>query len=164
MYTPLATEMLCPDGDVVLVVGPQHVRMRVHSNALVLHPQSSVPCSLLNVVKRNPPREVQLEGDDAEVIRTICHILHRQNDQVPPILTPLQVLRMALASYKYHLTVALNYVIPHWLRNEEGGLSMIETGYLMIAAFLFDDAEMCKAYSLGLMTNYNSTTRLSTGC
>lgn len=164
MYTPLATEMLCPDGDVVLVVGPQHVRMRVHSQCLGV--ASSVFSAMFTSEcgETEPPREVQLEGDDAEVIRTICHIPHHQNDQVPPILTPLQVLRMALASYKYHLTAALNYVIPHWLRNEEGGLSMIETGYLMIAAFLFDDAEMCKAYSLGLMTNYNSTTRLSTGC
>jgi hypothetical protein len=79
---------ISPDGDVVLVVGPWNVRLRIHSQCLrcaskvfgaVFGPHWSEGQGL----SKESPREVPLVEDDADALRTICCVIHYRNDNVP---------------------------------------------------------------------------------
>lgn len=85
---------IAPDGDVVLVVGPDKSRMRVHSLALrcaskvfrtMFGPNWSEGQGLGTSVT---PKEISLEDDDANALRVVLLTLHHCNDNVPDVLTP----------------------------------------------------------------------------
>lgn len=61
------------------------------------------------------PNEVQLDEDDADALRTICYVIHHRNDAVPRVITPLEVLQIAIAADKYDLGLALQYATAQWL-------------------------------------------------
>jgi hypothetical protein len=116
---PLAD--ISPNGDVILVVGPRNVRLRIHS--LCLRCASKVFGVMFGPrwgegISEGYPKEVPLVEDDADALRTICCVFHHRNDAVPQAFTPREVLQIAIEANKYDLGVALKYASAQWLQPE----------------------------------------------
>lgn len=152
---------ISPNGDVVLIVGPQSVRMRVHSRCLssaskVFGAMFSSRWREGQDLSEEFPKEVQLDEDDAGALHTICCVVHHRNNDLPQVITPLEVLQIAIAADKYDLSVALRFASAQWLQSK-GDLDKTEMGCLLAAAFLFGDTEMFEAHSLALILNYEGS-------
>lgn len=152
---------ISPDGDVVLVVGPQNVRLRIQSQ--VLRCASKVFSAMFGPtwsegqgLSKESPQEVRLVEDDADALRTICCVIHHRNDDVPQSLTPKEILQIAIESDKYDLNVALKYVRAQWLK-PRGKLERVDMGYLLAATFLFNDIDMFVAHALALILHYTGS-------
>ncbi|KAK0725085.1 btb/poz-like protein [Lasiosphaeris hirsuta] len=149
---------ISPDGDVILVVGPQSARLRVHSRCL--SSASKVFGAMFGPIwsegrglSQESPKEVRLEEDDATALRTICCVIHHRNDAVPKDISPPQVLQIAIAADKYDLGVALIYATIQWLQHKDN-LSKTEMACLMTAAYIFGDMDMFVKGTLALIINY----------
>ncbi|KAB5531429.1 hypothetical protein GE09DRAFT_1228228 [Coniochaeta sp. 2T2.1] len=150
-----------PNGDVVMVVGPDKHEMRVSSNSLQL--ASKVFRAMLGpnwsegqgLSKESPPK-VTLEEDDAETMRTIFCILHFRNDMVPNELAPEKVLDIAIECDKYDMTSALRYTSAMWLQCSPY-LTFSEAGFILTASFLFDNDERFKICSRRLVLYYQQS-------
>jgi hypothetical protein len=150
-----------PDGDVVLVVGPQNVRLRIHSQFLryaskvfdaMFRPQWSEGHGL----SKESPREVPLVEDNADALWTICCVIHHRNDNVPQSLTPFEVLQIAIEADKYDFSIALRYARKEWLK-ARGSPDRADMGCLLAAAFLFGDMDMFAAHTLALILHYQGS-------
>jgi hypothetical protein len=152
---------ICPDGDVVLVVGPRNVRLRVQS--LVLRCASKVFGAMFmphwsegqGLSKESPP-EVLLVEDDADALRTICYVIHHCNDDVPQFLTPKEILQIFIEIDKYDLRVAFKYASVQWLKPRDNA-DRVDKGYLLAAAFLFGDMDIFVANTLALILHYKGS-------
>jgi hypothetical protein len=152
---------ISPDGDVVLVVGPRNVRLRIQSQFLrcaskVFGAMFGPTWSEGQGLSKESPREVRLVEDDADALRIICCVIHHRNDDVPQYLTPRKVLQIAIEADKYDLNVALKYARAQWLK-PRGSPERVDIGYLLAAAFLFGDMDMFVANTLALILHYNGS-------
>ncbi|OAL47474.1 hypothetical protein IQ07DRAFT_646412 [Pyrenochaeta sp. DS3sAY3a] len=152
---------ISPDGDVVLVVGAENVRLRVQSQCLrsaskvfgkMFGPDWSEGQRLL----KEAPTEIPLPEDDADAMRTVCHIIHHRNDLVPPHLSAEEVLRIAIEVDKYDLKVAFKYANVGWLKPRINA-ERVDMGYLLVAAYLFDNTDAFMAHALTLILHYNGS-------
>jgi hypothetical protein len=108
-------------GDVVLVVGPEQLKLRVHS--LILKATSKPFAAMLgpNWTKghdkpdRDMPMEVLLPEDNAISLKYICAIAHYQNQMIPDDLTAQDVLGIAIMADKYDIVDALSLASRPWL-------------------------------------------------
>jgi hypothetical protein len=149
---------ISPDGDVVLVVGPRSVRLRIHSQCLrcaskVFDAMFGPHWSEGQGLSKESLREVPLVEGDADALRIICCVIHHRNDDVPQTLTPKEVLQIAIEADKYDLRVALKYATAQWLK-PRGNADKVDMGYLLAAAFLFGDMDAFVAYTLALILHY----------
>jgi len=152
---------ISPDGDVVLVVGPRSIRLRIHSQCLkcaskVFGAMFGPHWSEGQGLSKESPREVPLVEDDADDLRTICCVIHHRNDDVPQSLTPREVLQIAIEANKYDLNVALKYAFAQWLKPRENA-DRVDMGYLLAAAFLFGDMDTFVEHSLVLILHYKGS-------
>ena len=151
---PRATQDIVPDGDVLLLVGPDKKKLFVHS--LVLSNASKVFRAMFGPNFREGQHlasgsldGVPLPDDDADAIRTLCNVIHLRNKALPEYLAPYDVLQVAIAADKYECVEAIQLASRYWLKpvkHEEAllDLDMLDFGWLMSAAYLLDDA---KAFS-----------------
>ncbi|KAB5529047.1 hypothetical protein GE09DRAFT_1253334, partial [Coniochaeta sp. 2T2.1] len=147
-----------PNGDVIMVVGPDKHEMRVSSNSLQL--ASKVFRAMLGpnwsegqgLSKQSPPK-VTLEEDDAEAMRTIFCVLHFRDDLVPNKLAPEKVIDIAIECDKYDMTSALRYTSAMWLETTSPW-TIVEAGFILTAAFLFGNDEKFKICSRKLLLFY----------
>lgn len=153
--------VISPDGDVILVVGPQAVRLKVYS--LFLRSASKVFDAMLGPnwsegqgLSKKTSREILLVEDDAEALRIICCVIHHRNDDVPQTLTPEQVLQIAIEADKYDLAVALRYASIQWLK-PSGISDMVHMGSLMVSALLFGDRDAFASRTLALVLYYTGS-------
>ncbi|EFW98634.1 btb/poz-like protein [Grosmannia clavigera kw1407] len=151
------------DGDVILVVGPQAVQLRVHS--LFLQSVSKVFQVMFGQrwsegrdLSKDHPKSVVLEEDNAEAMQTICCVIHHRSNMLPTEIPPEKVLEIGIVSGKYDLASALKYVIAQWL-HPSGTHSILDSGYLAASAFLFDDAGRFQQLTLTLILDYATTYR-----
>ena len=150
-----------PDGDVVLIVGRDNIRLRAHSQCL--RSASQVFATMFGPtwsegqrLSREPPTEVPLPEGDADAMRTICFIVHHRNDLVPEHLTAEEVLQIAIEADKYDLRSALKFASPGWLQPRESA-ERVEMGCVLAAAFLFNNTDLFKANLLTLVIHYNGS-------
>ena len=149
---------IAPDGDVILVVGPEKTQLRVYSQCL--RSASTIFSDLLKselkedkaLSGKNPPL-VQLPVDNAEALELVCSILHHRNEEAPTILPPSKVLDVAMIAEKYQLSMALRYARMNWM-DPRKTWSTQDTLYIMTAASAFDDDKAFTARSLELIMNY----------
>jgi hypothetical protein len=143
---------ICTDGDIFLVVGVQQVRMRVSSTYLI-----SVSKTFATLLKgKTVPLELALPNDFSDSIWTLCCIIHHRIDLVKQPSTSLGVLHLAIGSNKYALNDILKFASSVWLK-PAFKMSMIETGYLLAAALLFDNQEMVKSHTSALILGYSTS-------
>jgi hypothetical protein len=149
------------NGDVIFVVGPEEVRLRVNSECLraasnafdaMFKPEWSEGQNL----SKELPTEIPLPEDDADAMRTICCIVHHRNDLVLRRLTTKEILQIAIEVDKYDLKVALMYAILEWLK-PQANAEMEETGHLLAASFLFGNEDAFMTHSLELIFNYSGS-------
>jgi hypothetical protein len=152
---------ISPDGDVILIVGAENARLRVYSQCL--RSASKVFGVMFGPdwregqrFSRESPTEVSLPKDDADAMRTICCLVHHRNDLVTEHLRADEVLQIAIAVDKYDLKIALKYASIEWLKPRIDA-ERVEMGHLLVAAFLFDNAEMFLAHTITLILHYNGS-------
>jgi hypothetical protein len=152
---------ISPDGDVVLVIGVENLRLRVHSQCLR---SASKPFSAMfspywsegQRLSKDSPTEVSLLADDPGAMWTICCIIHHRNDLVPEHLAAEEILQIAIEVDKYDLKTALKYASVEWLKPRVNA-ERVEMGHLLAAAFLFDNTDAFIAHTLVLMLHYNGS-------
>ncbi|KAB5581150.1 hypothetical protein GE09DRAFT_949341 [Coniochaeta sp. 2T2.1] len=108
------------DGDVVLVVGQPQRRLRVYS--LIAKSASPVLNAMLGPsfgegqqLAKTGSTEMPLPEDDADAMETILNVIHCRNDEVKKLLSPGELLRVAIACEKYDCFVPLQFAIQTWL-------------------------------------------------
>lgn len=152
---------ISPDGDVVLVVGPRNVRLRVQSHCLRCASKVFDAMFRPNWIEgqglsKDTPKEVPLVEDDADALRTICCVIHHRNDDVSQSLTAKEILQIAIEVDKYDLKVALKYASAQWLKPQDN-IDRVDRGYLLAAAFLFGGMDTFAAHTLALILYYKGS-------
>lgn len=150
---------IAEDGDVILVVGPKKVKLRVHSRFLKV---VSKPFSTMlgpdwkeghDMLNRDEPVELPLPEDNARALKIICAIIHYRNSEVPQTLPAGDVLRVAVTADKYDCVDALKFAGGTWLRS---GKNEAEDLMLLTAAeYLFQDAKAFKDITRQLILNHD---------
>ncbi|KAK0723550.1 hypothetical protein B0T26DRAFT_706775 [Lasiosphaeria miniovina] len=155
------------NGDLILVIGPEQVRLMVCSQVLrcaskvfdvMFGPHWSEGCDLSST----SPKEIPLEEDNASAMRTICCVLHHRNDMVSDEPTPDEILKIAIEVDKYDLAVALKFQLAQWLQPPKTNpnqpqLEMTDLGRLMAAAFILRKKDEFASYTLDLVMNYTGS-------
>jgi hypothetical protein len=67
----------------------------------------SAQCSSLVGVKAKAFQDNTLLEGDADALRTICCVIHRRNDTVPPAFTPRDVLQVSIKADTVSTILAL---------------------------------------------------------
>jgi hypothetical protein len=135
---------IAADGDVILVVGPEEAKLRVHS--LFLKAASKHFSAMFkldwkeghNMLGRDGPGELPLPEDNAVALKLVFAIIHHRNKMVPPTLAAGEVLGIAITADKCDCTDTLEFASGNWLqprKNEAGNLML-----LTAAAYLFQNA------------------------
>ncbi|KAF4856344.1 hypothetical protein CGCSCA4_v001098 [Colletotrichum siamense] len=148
---------IAPNGEVILLVGPDSHPIRVHALILadaspvfkcLLQPTSSTYTEPAAVLFATPdsPAHVTLPEDDPEAIETICRVLHSRIDDAVCDLSDDEVLRVSVAADKYDCTAAMGLAVRHWLRADKleaiknaarDGCIGFRRGDMLLAAYWF---------------------------
>jgi hypothetical protein len=156
---PSAVVKIAVDGDVILVVRPEKVKLRVHS--LFLKAASKPFFAMFgpdwkeghNMLDQDGPVELQLPEDNADALKLICAIIHHQNNKVPQTLTAGDVLGVAVTADKYDCVDALKFASGNWLRPGKNEASDLMR--LAAAAYLFQNAQAFKEITRALILNHD---------
>lgn len=164
METPKDTQTnaiveIAPDGDLILIVGPEEAKLHVHS---MLLRAVSKPFSAMfgpdwkeghDLLDCDRPTELLLPEDNAAALKIICSIIHHQNRKVPQRLAAGDVLAVAVTADKYDCVQALRFASESWLRpsRDEADNLMLLTA----AAYLFRNAQAFKEITKALILDYD---------
>ena len=153
-------------GDVVLVVGSEKTCLRVHSlcmrtaskafNAMFgPHFQEGQSSTTANT------KDVLMPDDPTAAMTIICKAIHHCNDTLPDVLSPTELLQLAVTADKYDC-VLLKFVVRQWLDYEDplsfGDLG--DLGNIAIAAYLFDDSDAFRIFTQRLVLEYTGSYHL----
>jgi hypothetical protein len=149
------------EGDIVLVVGPQKVR--IHAYSLFLKATSKPFSAMFGpgwkeghaMLGQEEPVEILLPEDNAAALELICAIIHHRNDKVHQSLAASNVLAVAVTADKYDFSDALKLASAYWLRpgqNKAGDLMLLSA-----AAFLFNNAQAFKDITRALILDYDGS-------
>ncbi|KAH5617660.1 hypothetical protein HBI23_251470 [Parastagonospora nodorum] len=150
---------IIPDGDCILVVGPDMTKLRVHSLFLTA---ASKPFSAMftpnwkegdALFSQSEPMEILLPEDNATSMRLICAIIHHQNQDVPDNLSARNILGVAVAADKYDCVLALRFASENWFhgRNEEAGDQVV----LAAAAYLLQNGKAFREITKTMILTHN---------
>ena len=146
------------DGDVILIVGPEKMKLRVHSLFLKA---VSRPFSAMfgpdwkeghSLFGRDGPVELPLPEDNAAALKIICAIIHHRNNMVPPTLAASDVLGIAVTADKYDCVDVLRFASGEWLQpreNKAGNLML-----LTVSAYLFRNAMAFREITRVMILNH----------
>ncbi|TGO23928.1 hypothetical protein BPAE_0117g00230 [Botrytis paeoniae] len=146
-----------PDGDIVLVIGREMKRFRVHS--LFLKAASKPFVAMFkwewqegqDLLHRDSPKEIELPSDNAAALETILAIIHHQNNEIPRNITASQVLEVAIAADKYDFLDAMKLASATFLRSDITDANDLMR--LVAAAYLFRNARAFKEITKALVLN-----------
>lgn len=153
------TTDLAPDGDLVLVVGPDETRMRVHS--LFLKTTSKPFAAMLdprwkegqNMLEQEDPVELLLPDDSAEGMKLVCAHIHHRYDLIPKDPEPSVILEVSEISDRWDLNHIFGFAYARLLRPRNLQDSMLLTA----AAYYFRDAQAFKQLTKALVLEYNGS-------
>ena len=92
--------------------------------------------------------EFELEDDDARLMGVILSILHYRGNSSNYTMNAEELARLSILCDKYDCTGALGPWIPAWFRHAmEVGHPTYELGFLILAAYMFNDPMEFKAIS-----------------
>ncbi|OQD69797.1 hypothetical protein PENPOL_c002G04779 [Penicillium polonicum] len=152
---------IAPAGDIILVVGPEQLKLRVQS--LFLKAASKVLCAILgpnwkeghDMLGACLPVEILLPEEDATALRCICAILHHRITLIPQIMAAHDVLRVAVTAKKFGVVEALTFANEFWLCPLNKGASDLIV--LAAAASLFQNAKAFRDITKALALNYGGS-------
>ncbi|KAM0127389.1 hypothetical protein ACHAO1_009562 [Botrytis cinerea] len=148
-----------PDGDIILVVGPEKKRFHVHS--LFLKAASKPFLAMFrqewqegqSLLHQNGPEEIRLPDDNAAALEIILAIIHHKNNEISESITASQVLEIALLSDKYDFLDAMKLASNTFLRSDTKDESDLMR--LVVAAYLFRNARAFKDITKALVLDYH---------
>lgn len=95
---------------------------------------------------------IELKGDDVTLMSMILHVFHHRGNTKSAVF-PKDLARLAIICDKYSLTTALEVWIDRWFSFAEKRISSSkDMGYLLVAAFLLDDATKFRELSKNAIT------------
>ncbi|KAJ5365939.1 hypothetical protein N7517_008825 [Penicillium concentricum] len=152
---------IAPAGDIILVVGPEQLKLRVQS--LFFKAASKLLCAIQgpnwkeghDMTGAGLPVEILLPEEDATAMRCICAILHHQLTLVPKIMDAHDVLRVAVTAKKFGVVEALTFANEFWLCPLNKGASDLIV--LAAAATLFQNAKAFRDITKALVLNYGGS-------
>lgn len=149
------------DGDVILIVGTDKVRLRVYSQCLrsaskIFNAMFGPHWSDGQRLTERSPIEVALPEDDADAMRTICYIVHHRNDLVSQHLTTKKILQIAIEVDKYDFRIALKFASVEWLKPPVNA-KREEMGHRLATAFLFENSDAFEAHFMKLLLHYDGS-------
>jgi hypothetical protein len=149
------------DGDVVLIVGADKVRLRVSSECLryaskIFRAMFGPDWYEGQRLSKDCPTDVELPEDDAYSMWILCSLIHYRNDLVPDHLTSREILQMSIAVDKYDLKLSLKHVISGWLKPRTT-TEMVETGQLLAAAFQLQCSKEFMEHTRTLLLDYTES-------
>lgn len=105
---------IAPQGDVILVVGKQGTRLRIHS--LFLRFASPVFAAMFGPyfaegqdLESTATKEVAMPEDDARAVLIVCEILHHYTDCLPKNLASETAFQVAKTADRYDCLKALHF-------------------------------------------------------
>lgn len=152
---------IAADGDVVLIVGPNKRKLRVHSLFLktaskVLEMKLRPDSSEVQDISNHDTQAILLPEDDEGAMKTLCAVIHLSSDAASDALTPGEVLKVAIAAEKYGCIVALRNASGHWLKSAENA-SIEDLKVLMAAAYLFDATQAFEDITAALILHHTDS-------
>ncbi|GKT40355.1 uncharacterized protein ColSpa_00536 [Colletotrichum spaethianum] len=169
---------VAPRGELVLVVGPSEVEIRVY--ALILSNASPVFASMLEKTRfgegvalqgatPSSPARILLPDDDPKAMETICRVIHGKTLDAgsPGVLdaSPSEVLAVAMLADKYDCGPAMALAAEHWLKLEtmedmaRWGFICPKRRDLLIAAYWFKHEKGFEAGSRRLLAEVSGSFR-----
>jgi hypothetical protein len=150
---------IVPDGDCILVVGPDMMKLRVHS--LFLSAVSKPFFAMFAprwkkgdaVFSQSEPLEIFLPEDDATSMRLVCAVIHHKNQDVPANLSASDVLGVAITADKYDCVHAVKFAIDNWLRGRKDEASDLIA--LAAAAYLLWNENAFKEITKRMILTHN---------
>ncbi|KAF4806144.1 hypothetical protein CGCSCA5_v014682 [Colletotrichum siamense] len=157
------------DGDIIMIVGPEQQKFRVHSIMLksaskvfkaMLGPNFAEGRQLLNNDYRGRITEIKLPEDNADGMSAIFHLLHHRVDKLPDPMSAAVFFQLSVAADKYDLVSILKYTIAgaiHQAINNGKTLKnmkMHDVWLLAMTAACFDDASDFKTLTHTLIWYY----------
>ncbi|KAF4439126.1 btb poz [Fusarium acutatum] len=152
---------IAPDGDILLAIGPDKIKLRVKSMLLMA---ASKPFSAMlgpnwkeghDMRHHDGPLEILLPDDDATALEIICLVVHHQNDRVPQSLAAGDMLAIAVTADKYDCINALGFASNTWLRDLK--VKPEDLMLLTAVAYLFRNAQAFKEVTAALVLNHNNS-------
>jgi hypothetical protein len=138
---PLAE--IAPFGDVIFLVGPEAVKLRIVSTFLRTH--SKVFEAMLGPsfsedqnLTFHKPKEIDLPKDDAGALWIMFSVMHGRIYGVPDPLDPGMILRVSRMADKYDCGVSLKYPPTSWLQ-DDSSMEDHQRWQLMAAAYYFNN-------------------------
>jgi hypothetical protein len=166
MTSPVAAEQpspirIAPDGDCVLVVGPEMVR--IPANSQCLSTASEPFCAMFrpewreghDIRNRVKPVDVPLPEDDATALQLLCAVIHHRNDMVPDRLPIHTVLSIAVTAEKYDCIWALRFASESWLRPDRDAIG--DLFVLAAAAYLLENAVAFRKITKRMILTHNGS-------
>lgn len=167
------TIVIAPEGDAVLVVGPEKARLRVSTGSLgaaskVFKAMFSTTWAEGQNLSSTAPKDIELPENSPTATEAICCVLHFRNDIVPS-LNPEETLQVAITADKYDVVLALRYATTAWLNRPQPRKKMIwldshhrdkmmiNDGYLLAAAYILQDVESFARISHDLICHYSGS-------
>ncbi|OBS22796.1 hypothetical protein FPOA_09123 [Fusarium poae] len=150
-----------PDGDIILLVGPDKTKLRVRSILLMA---ASKPFSAMlgpqwkeghDMREQHGRFELPLPDDNAAALEIICYVIHYQNDKLPQTLAANDILAIAMTADKYDFVNALRFASESWFRtfgDEPESLVL-----LTASAYIFRNAQAFSEITRALVLNYSGS-------
>lgn len=157
-----------PDGDTVFKLQDQDngttTYFRVSSKVLRL--ASPVFVSMFNPYFREGQAllhgqcpVIELEDDDPQLIGLVLNVLHYRAGGEDYVTNAERLARLAIHCDKYDCIKALGPWVSHWFKKVERKSQPKEFGFMLLAAYLFNDSEkfmeLSKAASTELTPNFS---------
>lgn len=146
-------------GDVILIVGPERLKLRVQS--LVLKSVSKPFSAMLSQRwtrhehATDELSELLLSDDDAVGMKYMRMVVHHQNKMMPEVLAAHDILKVAVMADKYDLVNAFVFTSTAWLSPNE---KMAEELMVLVAAtLLFQNKQAFKAVTKTLILEYGGS-------
>ncbi len=152
---------IAADGDIILVVGSDEVKLRVHS---IFLKAASTPFSAMlgpnwkeghDMLSLDGPVELLLPEGNATALTVICAVIHHQNRMVPHHLAARDVYNIAVTADEYDCIGALRFASDSWL--QLGKSSAADLMLLTAAAYLFNNAAAFKEITKALILDYHGS-------
>ncbi|KAL3305848.1 BTB/POZ domain-containing protein, partial [Colletotrichum asianum] len=143
------------DGDIIMIVGPDKRKFRVHSVMLksaskvfkaMLGPNFAEGRRLRNNGHHGDITKIELPEDNDGGMSAIFHLLHHRVEKLPDPMPAAVFYQLGIAADKYDLVSTLKYTIIGAIYRaindgrELKDMRMLDVWYLAITAACFDDA------------------------
>lgn len=144
---------IVPDGDIILVVGPEATQFRVYSR--VLKVSSKFFKEVLNLPV---PGAVRLPDKDADGMNIVMQVLHRPSIAMNTGLTAELVRRSAITADKLGCAEALSSSLNPWLNNINYRTLGSDQAFILVEAmYWLNNEEAYRGFMLHLILNHQGT-------